>query len=285
MPGYIDKLSKTLAKNFTDESSQQIRKYLENDINFSFNLVKKDDENIDEKLTEQVDEAKLSIESIDTNYEHKDISTMLSDLIKISDAPDMCDLDSDGILWDAFINEGIETEDFHRSDYNSKKDNILVSQFTCTHEEYGEGVLIHELGHALSHFLLKNKVSDESYNWYLEKRNCISSNSQDKKEPVYDDFVHEEDQFRSEEDMADYIYSLTVIGNTDTKIMGCSLLALSNDSRKYLDLSLEASADDPHSSGLMRVIMQALTMGKQIPESCANVINTNKDKFGFKKCI
>ena len=284
LPLYINKLVDTISKHFSSESSQEVREYLENDINFSLNLVK-NDKDIDEELAEQIDEMRLSIESIKTNYSDKDTSTILSDLMKISNLPDMCDLSSDGILWDAFIYKGIETEDFHRSDYDPKKNNVLVSQFSCTHEEYGKGVLIHELGHALSHYLAKKKVSKKSYDWYLEKRKCVTNNYKDKKDPAYDDFVHKEDKFRSEEDMADYIYSLTGIGQNDEKIMGCSLLSLSGDSLNYLGLSLEADFEDPHSASLMRVIMQALTMGRVIPEPCGELIRMNKDKFGFKKCI
>ncbi len=285
LPRYIDKLTETMTSYFSDESSKQFGNYLKNDISFSLNLVEKDID-IDEEFTEQIDEVKLSIEGIETNYEDKDISTMLSDLMKTADAPDMCDLSSDGILWDAFIYQGVETEDFHRSDYNPEKNNVLVSQFSCTHEEYGGGILIHELGHALSYFLRNNKVSEKSYNWYLEKRKCITDNDKgQKKGSGYDEFVHAKDKFRSEEDMADYIYSLTGIGKNDEKIMGCSLLALSSDSENYLGLSLEADPEDTHSSSLMRVIMQALTMGREIPEPCGQLIETNKDKFGFKKCI
>lgn len=284
IPLLINKLVKTVSQFSSNESSAKIQKHFEDDINFSLNLVESD-EDIEGTFTTEIGAATTLIDGIPNNYNNRNISEVVSDLLKLKDISYMCDLKSDGIVWDRFIYEGRETKNYHRTDYNPEKNNILISQFSCIHEEYGEGIIIHELGHALSHFLLNNKVSADTYKWYLDKRQCVTNNYKNKSIPRSDEFTHNNDRFRSEEDMADYIHSLTRINGNNKELLTCAMLSVSSNSKAYLGLSLEAEKKDPHSSGLMRVIMEALIIGKEIPDSCEILISSNKDRFGFKKCI
>ena len=176
---------------------------------------------------------------------------------------------------------------------------IRVSAFSCQFHEHGKQILAHELGHALSYWFSKhrdkkNKPSTKSYNQFMRLRQCANERYKNDntfiKQRV---FNHDNDKFRTEEDMADLI--AYQVFQSEPTLLSCSMgLELSKDGSKYKTLKVlypppsNSKKDkdlDPHSTGFLRAIMEAIYKRKKLSSACQKIMDTYKDEINFEPCF
>lgn len=164
---------------------------------------------------------------------------------------------------------------------------VHSSAFSCTHYTQGKQIIVHEFGHALSHFFSTKKISEESYKYYMNARNCVSSNHLIPRESSGGGFSHEGDHLYSEEDMADY-FAYKIFPNEKRNLLFCSLIAPNDEGTEWSidDIAVVHEPDypDTHSTGLTRAIMEAIYKGVVPSQSCKDLMNHYKDEIRFNKC-
>ena len=179
---------------------------------------------------------------------------------------------------------------------------VGISNFSCHSHEHGKQTLAHELAHTLSHWFghnkpdlgKPNKPSEESYTQYMKLRKCANkrykTNNKSKIE-IYVKFGHNNDQFRTEEDMADLI--AYQVFREEPILSQCSLLLSSNGSKydflNIIDPSPPKNAQimpaDPHSTPLLRAITEAIHKRKPLSSACQQVVDIYSDKINFEPCF
>ena len=168
-------------------------------------------------------------------------------------------------------------------DEDSSKSGLFVSLASQLDPISGEGVLYHELSHALSYVFATGKMSESSAKQFHKLRKCAKSLS-----PL-DTAINDDSQSRhpgdhtcTEEDYAD-ISSYKVLGKKSGPLANCVLLKQSSDKTEYDKLDMLQK--NGHSAKLVRILREAIHRDRKIPASCQKVIDQNKDRFVFKKCF
>jgi hypothetical protein len=169
--------------------------------------------------------------------------------------------------------------------YKIEKPLFHVSSYSCEHQGTGEGILAHELGHALSAFMKLNpEKSPESAKAYLRIRSCVTSANpaQSLNTPDGSILAFDGDGNRTEEDTADWLLNKSV--KTELPV-GCALIDF-DKTGQYLDkyLSLVPVKVDPHSSGLLRAIRQVKEQKGKIPGPCEEALAAYKGIVEVKSC-
>lgn len=149
------------------------------------------------------------------------------------------------------------------------KDHINISEFNCSHPDLGEGVLFHELGHALSYLFHKNEVSPESRESYTKLRVCITQAADDK--PGNERYRG--DRLTTEEDMADFLARKIM---TSQHPSSCQLVYPEN-------MTIMTQSEDSHSPSMRRLLLDARAKGTQ-PAVCDPITIQYGHQFGAEKC-
>lgn len=158
---------------------------------------------------------------------------------------------------------------------------LLISPFSCTHQSYGEDILTHELGHALSAANKQNILSSHSKVVFDRLRNCAKDGFQTTKPTLASYLARPEDSLYTEEDTAD-LHAFR--SNPTGAVFTCILLKRTSDKQSYTDLTLQPSSDDPHSPSLLRVMRESVYKGKPISATCKQLMDANKHQIRFEKC-
>lgn len=168
-------------------------------------------------------------------------------------------------------------------DEDSSKSGLFISLASQLDPTSGEGVIYHELSHALSYVFATGKMSESSSKQFNKIRKCAKSLSpQDSNISDEGTFSHPGDKTCTEEDFAD-ISSYKVLGNTAGPLSDCVLLKQSSDTTEYEKLDMLQK--NVHSTKLVRILREAIHRDRKIPAVCQKVMDQNKDKFVFKKCF
>ena len=163
---------------------------------------------------------------------------------------------------------------------------IEVSRFSSTHHRYGRGIISHEVAHALSFNVLLKNLSQDSSAKYKDLRSCVTNpKDRDAKKTV---LYHEGDKLKTEEDLADI---LSYIAEPDPDLLvACNFFAPSINGKSYHPDYFSIKKYDPedtHSPSLVRLIREVIyKRGKgELPLSCKKVMDINKERFIFDKCL
>ena len=175
---------------------------------------------------------------------------------------------------------------------------LNISLFSCTFHEHGKQTLAHELGHAMSHWFNKNKPHDQpdnpsmiSYEEYMKLRACANRRRTINNAPnsvKYKLFHHNNDQWRTEEDVADLI--AYKVFQDDPILNNCSRLITSHNDLKYTSLKVlhptsKSKKADTHSTNFLRVLMEAIHKRIELPPSCQQVVDIYSDRINFEPCF
>ena len=160
---------------------------------------------------------------------------------------------------------------------------IYISQNSCVNHAYGKNTLAHELGHALSTAFLKGSLSKSSYEKFMELRKCASSLSKKHKNPIHSNNLHKGDHNTTEEDTADLISYLVIPDKSE--LSKCSSLVPKENGKSYFNVTLDSSDSSIHSATLLRILREAIHKRMNIPASCQELMEQNKDKFRFEPCF
>lgn len=288
------KFMRSVFKKYSKESKGKFNSYLNNYLNISFSP---------DVSAKSVDEF---IEGIHESFEYSedsqgpraepDTKMLISEMMRkvqgdyVNPYVDL-DFCEDGVratAWDGFATRNMIKKgdvSLMGSDIDPRKDNIMLSKFSCTHPQHGKSIMAHEMGHALSHIFSLKKLSKESYDKFLKLRECASKRYKDGGlAPAKLDFSHENDMLRTEEDTADLISYLVYPDNPTPR--DCTLLRPSADGESYERLNIiNSNKQDPHSSGFLRVLQEAVHKKMIIPDSCKEVIKNYDDQIRFESCF
>lgn len=184
--------------------------------------------------------------------------------------------------WDAFnkphVNEDTKQKKGILSSFfeSSPQSNLFISEFACTNEIHGKGIIAHELGHAINYIFSNNKMSSESLAFHDSLKKCVTEN--------YISRIDQNVQIdsRTEEDLADVFSAMAF--PEDKTLTFCAFLKPSVNEKSYLDLDLIGSHLDSHSSPLQRVITEAINKDVSLPISCQRAMKPYLKKLRFKKC-
>lgn len=163
---------------------------------------------------------------------------------------------------------------------------IKVSPHTCTHLSSGKGTLAHEMGHFLSRLFLDNRLSQQSYEDYSQKRTCASS-AYKFLEPMPPRMsgTHELDHLKTEEDTADLIGIMAMKDQAQNPSpSSCALLVPNRYNTGYEHTSLIDYAGQ-HSTAPLRVLTESIHQNRPISPSCRELILANRENLRFGACF
>lgn len=165
--------------------------------------------------------------------------------------------------------------------YNGN-DQIFVSDFSCHNAAHGTHVMAHEISHAISSLMKFTKLSESSKALYEKVRSCTTTNYSDTNEAIVEHpLAHPGDTSHTEEDTADLFAALSA--PNDKKINYCFFLEKSPMSNSYVDLSF-IDHKSKHSTGLTRVLFEAINKDIPLPPSCEKLIREENPGMRFQKC-
>lgn len=180
-------------------------------------------------------------------------------------------------LWDQFASKELleSNPTFKLPGLKAKQDNIIVSPFSCEHHHEGNGIIAHEVGHAISAAMARPSISKESKKAFLKWRSCVSDKWQ--KQPKAQMVFHSGDRFYTEEDTADFLSYMAM--PDATALYGCALLK--PDELTYTALSTGTSHHDNHTPGMIRLLREIKYKApNKVPASCGEIMKRNADKIG-----
>jgi hypothetical protein len=191
--------------------------------------------------------------------------------------------------WDAFVsvdslklskNKSSETDELLSIMKNKNK--IFISDFSCQNEDHAPHILAHEMSHALNNLILNGQLSEESRKTYDQIRECVNGNHLNA--PMREGFnYYAGDSIYTEEDTADAFAVMSA--PQDKKIYACMFLSQSLTNNTYRNLKFDGSFFDIHSSGFTRVLFEAANKDIPFSSSCQKLIEQERPKLRFKKCI
>lgn len=158
--------------------------------------------------------------------------------------------------------------------FNPNVNKIFISKYVLANDF--PDILTHELGHWLSNQLAKGKLSSHSKKKLIHVRKCISGFYEEKIPPKYGGKV-KGDQFRTEEDFADWFVAKAGIGESG-EFCDLKKMVNSNNLDNYLP-----HKDDTHSNYLFRDLNIRLNKGEVLPQSCTDLMNVYPESQP-KKC-
>ena len=272
---------KNVLPRFSTHSQQMMKDYLENDIHFYFDNPSykefPDLKEMGKELKSSPDKQNNAflLGDLTSNYFDHDINVFQSE-IKICNA-----YSSPSLIWDSFMaNENImPMSPFQNPHYDTSKDNIAVSPFTCEHHREGSGILAHELGHAMSNLMNRKGMSEGSLKDYRTLRSCASK--QWDVNANADHSYHPADKQFTEEDTADILSYLAV--NDQKSLYACGFLDVDANESSYINFDTEPWGS--HSPGLIRLMREATYKKSSIPQTCSFLMSKHQDKLGDKKCF
>lgn len=185
------------------------------------------------------------------------------------------------LLWDAFASKDFVRMNpaFRPKGIDTGKDNVLVSPFSCEHAGMGKGVIAHEIGHAITHIMLRDGMSKSSQKSFVNLRKCATK--QWKSPPKTPVTFFKDDKLYTEEDTADLISYMAI--NDQQSFYSCGVLYPT--AAGYNSLSVKPVINDKHSSGMVRLIREIeYKAPHRMPVTCQEILKRNKDKFG-QKCF
>lgn len=161
---------------------------------------------------------------------------------------------------------------------------IHVSPHSCAHPQTGEGVVAHELGHALSHFI-RAGASETTTSNYFETRECVVTLSPILPMSMPDGAlqIFAMDRLTTEEDMADWLMSRAV-GFQEHPIT-CDFLKTADDGHydpAFIDI-LPHDGDN-HSGNLMRMIREWQAKHNSLPSSCQQLLTGLEGVVEARRC-
>lgn len=292
IPGIKAALFKNVMSGYSKASQQEFKDYLDKQVHFATKPMKS-------RANEFIQEVKRVVKNVEAAPAAPDEPSLIDRSLSMMNYVDydgnvsplsqmrLCNDSLSYVAWDNFTPKSFVDPTAPPGTYDGQdpeKDNLNISMFSCTHQDHGKNIVAHELGHALSWAFLENKLSESSYKEYMQLRACANGQYKINNDTeIPRSFVHEQDRYRAEEDTADLIGYMTIPDKS--LISNCTLLDVSDDGKSFENLELMNSRNsDTHSSGLMRVLQEAIHKRRALPASCKELVNANKDLYRFEPC-
>ena len=146
----------------------------------------------------------------------------------------------------------------------------------------GEGIVAHELGHAMSMVMRRPGMSESSLANYQQIRTCTNRNWKNI-DKISDGYFAGDHQF-SEEDTADMVSYMAI--NDGKTLYACGFVDSNDKEDAYTDYEPTIYPDDSHSPSLIRIMRELeYKRTKNAPETCQAIMKKHNDKIGDKRCF
>ena len=152
---------------------------------------------------------------------------------------------------------------------------IAISWYTAAYPAVGVSIFAHEVGHVVSHAIRDQQIKGGIAAKFTNVLSCVANRNPFVMEPV--NLSKQNNTNWSEEDWADHFSSMVMNYMMETKNKwaspvnkGCALVE--NDSKTYLEKTLQPGAGDPHSSGILRLLFIGTDRGS-LPAVCSPLLS------------
>ncbi len=150
-------------------------------------------------------------------------------------------------------------------------------------QEFGAGVLAHEMGHVVSSAIRRNESLLAQSQSFSETRTCTAGNHNAIKKLSS---IGGTDGQHTEEDWADS-FSISTLNELNktwpyAKNFACSMV--SADTGDYMDLALVTSNPGPHSQAIYRALQVQVGMNLPIPASCQEALGPRLFSATTRSC-
>lgn len=257
MPAMRERYINSALSNLSAHSKDTFKKYLDEEVDYSTNLMQNPRTSLDTSFAEAGRPYPAAgVEILLKEAPSSGPKDKMNPLLGLDVCAGPSFLESDSFLPNSVFNEG--------------KDLISLSGFNCAHPDLGEGVFLHELGHALSFVMRENRLSTESRATYLSLRDCIRNAGPNL--PGSDRFSG--DKLTTEEDMADFLAAK--VPTNASHPSSCQLQTNTN-------LMEMDQGSRSHSSATVRLLRDARARGP-LPPSCLPIFNQFHSQFQAETC-
>lgn len=270
LPAFYERYISTALSGYSDHSKDVFRKFIKEKLVIKYEAPSQTSADFMKELKEVSDKPAAARNDMEQMLFYRESRGM----DPLADLKYTCPGSYMSAAGDAFLPEEGEDEN---------TPTLFISLASQLDPANGEGILYHELTHALSHVFAEGGMSVSSTAEFKKMRECVKTLSpmdQDAANNVVK--AHEGDHKCTEEDHAD-IVSYKAIGNKAGPLTECSLLKQTSDLTEYEQLDLNEK--NSHSAKLVRILREAIHRNRTIPASCQSVIKKNTDRFVFKKCF
>ncbi len=270
MPAMRERYINTALANLSSHSKDTFKKYLEDEVDYSTNLMQNPRTSLDSSFAEAgrpYPPAGIEILMRDASTSNQ--KNKMYPLLGLDVCAGPSFLESDAFSPNPVIIEGDSDGNIRNLTDPDRKDRISLSGFNCAHPDLGEGVFLHELGHALSHVMSRNRLSTESKATFITLRSCIRSGGPDANNGRFPG-----DRLTTEEDMADFLAA-----KVSTASAHPSSCQLQTDSSFMV---MENTQND-HSPPTVRLLRDARARGP-LPPSCQPIYNQFHTQFRAETC-
>ncbi|MES2527456.1 MAG: hypothetical protein V4598_10230 [Bdellovibrionota bacterium] len=270
-PAMRENFLNTAMSNLSAHSRDAFKKYLEEEVDYSTNMIQNPRTSLDSSFAE----AGKPYPNVGTDILTRDaISSGPKDRMNPLLGLDVCVgpafFESDSFTPNPVIVEGDSDGNTRVLTDPNRRDRISLSGFNCAHPDLGEGVFLHELGHALSFVLSKDRLSTSSKETFLNLRNCIRGAGPDL--PGNERFPG--DRRMTEEDMADFLAAK--IPSTSPNPSSCQLIS-------EMNLMVMNNRESDHAPSMVRLIRDARARGA-LPPACQPIYQQYHSEFRAESC-
>lgn len=159
---------------------------------------------------------------------------------------------------------------------NARGNSISMSSYSVKYKKFGQGILLHELAHAVSAVFQQSGIAGVSKEVLDSSRSCVSQSHPESR--YGKNIKFEGDTHWTEEDWADLVSSM-IIKDMDAESRETNYFcAMVNPNKHFTRADLEYS-DDTHSPKVIRLINHEKRVTNSIPEECKEITKVNMCKF------
>ncbi len=294
---------------FSKQTSQRLRPFVQR-IHFAY----PDNKNqfnflINKNLDSEYNEIQRDFDKYKSNVQNERSKNQI--LARIQDIGDWSIEDFTGTLRDNVCDdyEIKEFEELQDALYEGQVGVLVISWQSVKNPRMGEGVLAHEIGHAIGNYFENNATSIQSLRRYRDTRLCLasmqpvrSSNEQEVRQYIGNSEEPQEITYQvsqyTEEDWGDLVSGAVM--PTDSPNMACFLLDQEDD--KYImlnpfrteqeerDLEKWRREDDKegplkHSPSMFRALHMEFLKNRDLPSSCKQALEAQLMDIFPKNCL
>lgn len=271
MPAMRERYITSALSGLSDHSKDAFRKYLEDEIEYSTNLSQNPRTSLDSSFEEAgrpYPPAGIEILQRDAFFSTQ--KDKMNPLLGLDACAGPSFFESDAFSPNPAIIEGDSDGNTKILTDPNRKDRISLSGFNCAHPDLGEGVFLHELGHALAYVMSHDRLSTSSRETYVNLRQCIRNAGPDL--PGNDRFPG--DRIATEEDMADFLAAK--VTTTSAHPSSCQLITENS-------LMVMENLQTDHSPATVRLLRDARARGP-LPPACQPIYTQYHSQFRAETC-
>lgn len=165
----------------------------------------------------------------------------------------------------------------------------IGTMHSAVNESDSKQVMLHELGHIVSHNMRTGMASAESFGKYKTTRECLREWHPETESPRQSEKLNVADvtdyqvALTTEEDYADWASNIAQPKATSNFM--CQMMPVTPDGKGWRPMGIRRAPNDNHSSHLFRLIALEKMRGQEIPEACVAALKAYGGKQNIDACL